>query len=61
MISWRTSSYSHYEENACVEVGTEPGLVRIRDTKQAGAAEKTRPVLVFRTATFRRFLAHLRK
>ena len=37
LTGWRKSSYSHFEENACVEVRHEEGVVGIRDTKQAGA------------------------
>ena len=54
---WRKSSHSHFEENACVEVGTAPGYVGVRDTKQAGMP--ARPVLVYPAAAFRAFLAQL--
>lgn len=32
-IVWRTSSYTNYNNNNCVEVGPAPGVVGIRDTK----------------------------
>ena len=53
LTGWRKSSHSHFEENACVEVGTGPGVVGVRDTKQAGLP--ARPVLVF---SAREFLDH---
>lgn len=56
MTGWRKSSYTHYEENACVEVGTAPGLVGVRDTKQRELAAEVRPVLVFGRTAFRAFL-----
>ncbi|WP_158890312.1 DUF397 domain-containing protein [Amycolatopsis anabasis] len=57
---WRKSTRSHYEENACVEVGFGSGLVGIRDTKQADLPEAARPVLVTGAATFAALVAHLR-
>lgn len=47
MLSWHKSKYTHHEENACVEVGTGPGLVGVRDTKQRELPNRARPVLVF--------------
>ncbi len=55
LTGWRKSSHSHFEENACVEIGTGPGVVGVRDTKQA----VPRPVLVCSAAAFRGFLEHL--
>lgn len=54
---WRKSSHSHFEENACVEIGTAPGVVGVRDTKQAGLP--ARPVLVCSAGAFAAFLAQL--
>jgi hypothetical protein len=34
--TWRKSSYSSGQGGQCVEVGTVPGLVGIRDTTQQG-------------------------
>ncbi len=59
LTGWRKSSHSHFEENACVEVGTAPGVVGVRDTKQAKLPETTRPVLVFADASFAAFVAHV--
>lgn len=58
LTGWRKSSHSHFEENACVEVGSAPGVVGVRDTKQAALA--TRPVLVYSEPAFAAFLAHVR-
>ncbi|MFF0144905.1 uncharacterized protein DUF397 [Amycolatopsis sulphurea] len=30
---WKKAQKTHHEENACVQVGTAPGYVGIRDTK----------------------------
>lgn len=57
LTGWRKSRHSHFEENACVEVGTGPGVVGVRDTKQAALA--ARPVLVYSEPAFAAFLAHL--
>ncbi|WP_329052356.1 DUF397 domain-containing protein [Amycolatopsis sp. NBC_01488] len=57
LTGWHKSSHSHFEENACVEVGTGPGVVGVRDTKQAALA--ARPVLVYSAGAFAAFLAHL--
>jgi len=56
LTGWRKSSYSHFEENACVEVRHEEGVVGIRDTKQAGAH---REVLVYPADAFAAFLEQL--
>ena len=55
LTGWRKSSHSHFEENACVEIGTGPGVVGVRDTKQPAP----RPVLVWSAGAFAAFLAHL--
>ncbi|WP_246258181.1 DUF397 domain-containing protein [Amycolatopsis anabasis] len=60
MIDWRTSSYTHYEENACVEVGATRDLIGVRDTKQAGIPAHARPVLVFTRRAFRAFVEGLK-
>ena len=57
LTGWRKSSHSHFEENACVEVGTGPGVVGVRDTKQAALA--ARPVLVYSENAFAAFLTHV--
>ncbi|MEU0794619.1 DUF397 domain-containing protein [Amycolatopsis sp. NPDC005961] len=57
LTGWRKSSHSHFEENACVEIGAGPGVVGVRDTKQAALA--SRPVLVYSESAFAAFLAHL--
>ncbi|UKD58564.1 DUF397 domain-containing protein [Amycolatopsis sp. FU40] len=48
--NWHKASYS--KENACVEVGSVPGLVGVRDTK-LGA---TSPILVFDSAEWDAFV-----
>ena len=55
LTGWRKSSYSHFEENACVEIGAAPGVVGVRDTKQPAP----RPILVYSATAFAAFLAHL--
>ncbi|WP_410569290.1 DUF397 domain-containing protein [Amycolatopsis sp. cmx-4-61] len=55
LTGWRKSSHSHFEENACVEIGTGPGVVGVRDTKQP----TPRPVLVYSAGAFAAFLAQL--
>ena len=58
LTGWRKSSHSHFEENACVEIGSAPGVVGVRDTKQA-ALGAARPVLVYSPDAFAAFLAHV--
>lgn len=48
--NWHKASYS--KENACVEVGSVPGLIGVRDTKLGAAS----PILVFDTAEWVAFL-----
>ena len=55
LTGWRKSSHSHFEENACVEIGAGPGVVGVRDTKQPAP----RPILVYSATAFAAFLAHL--
>jgi hypothetical protein len=57
LTGWRKSSHSHFEENACVEIGAAPGVVGVRDTKQA--ALPARPVLLCSAKAFAAFLDHL--
>jgi hypothetical protein len=59
MTGWHKSSYTHWEENACVEVGTTGGLVGIRDTKQRELPDEIRPVLVLPAQGFAALLNHL--
>jgi hypothetical protein len=54
LTGWRKSSHSHFEENACVEIGTGPGVVGVRDTKQA-----VPQILVYSAAAFAAFLDRL--
>ncbi|MFD7555342.1 MULTISPECIES: DUF397 domain-containing protein [unclassified Streptomyces] len=52
-LSWRTSSYTNAEGGNCVEVSDDlPGLVPVRDSKQAGDG----PVLVFPAAAWAPFI-----
>jgi hypothetical protein len=55
LTGWRKSSHSHFEENACVEIGAGPGVVGVRDTKHP----VPRPVLVYSAGAFSAFLGHL--
>ncbi|MFC9254043.1 DUF397 domain-containing protein [Amycolatopsis thailandensis] len=59
MTGWHKSTYTHWEENACVEVGGAPGLVGIRDTKQWALPDRSRPILVVPAASFSALLDHL--
>lgn len=59
MQNWHKSTYTHWEENACVEVGTGVGQVGIRDTKQHELPDTIRPVLVVGNASFAALLDHL--
>jgi hypothetical protein len=53
--NWHKASFTHHEENACVEVGSAAGMVGIRDTKEAGMPNRT--VLTASASTFGEFLA----
>ncbi len=59
MTGWHKSSYTHWEENACVEVGSASGLVGIRDTKQRELPSEVRPVLAVPAKGFAALLDHL--
>lgn len=59
LTGWRKSSHSHFEENACVEIGAAAGLVGVRDTKQQHMPDEVRPVLVVPAGSFAAFTAHL--
>lgn len=51
--NWHKSSHSGKADGGCVEVGTVPGLVGVRDTKLGAAS----PVLAFARAEWTTFLA----
>jgi hypothetical protein len=56
--NWHKSSYSPPEDqNGCVEVGTVPGLVGVRDTTLA----PTSPTLAFSEPAWSAFLTLLRR
>jgi hypothetical protein len=57
---WKKAQKTHHEENACVQVGTAPGYVGIRDTKHDGVADAARTVLVVSRSTFAAFITGLR-
>jgi hypothetical protein len=54
---WRTSSYSGGNGGECIQVAVEPGMGRIlvRDSKDLGG-----PVLVLKSAEWRRFTDHIK-
>ena len=54
--NWRKSTYSGGSGGECVEAGTTPGIVLIRDTKNNGEG----PVLRVSAQTWRAFTATLR-
>ncbi|UUV34363.1 DUF397 domain-containing protein [Amycolatopsis roodepoortensis] len=60
MTGWHKSTYTHWEENACVEVGAGGDKVGIRDTKQWAIPNQDRPVLVLDAAAFGGLLDHLK-
>lgn len=51
---WRTSTYSQTAQGQCVEVGTAPGRVGVRDTKS-----RERGQLTVSRATWRTFVRQL--
>jgi hypothetical protein len=51
VASWRKSSYSGNNGGDCVEAGSAPGAVLVRDTKQAGHG----PVLQFSASAWGAF------
>jgi hypothetical protein len=53
---WRKSSYSGGNGGNCVEVGSGPDAVMVRDTKQADSG----PVLRFDPAAWSRFADRLK-
>lgn len=55
-VSWRKSSHSSNGGGNCVEIGSTPGTILVRDTKDRG----TGPVLRFTAEDFRRFTGSLR-
>ncbi|QUH05152.1 DUF397 domain-containing protein [Saccharopolyspora erythraea] len=54
LANWRKSSYSG-SQSACVEVGSAPGLVGVRDTKDRDGG-----TLVFQRRKWASFVAALR-
>lgn len=58
MGNWRTASYSSAQGGACVEVANTPGLVAVRDTKQAGRADRT--VVAFTPGAWQKFTASVK-
>jgi uncharacterized protein DUF397 len=53
---WRKSSYSGNGGANCVETGSAPGVILIRDTKDQGNG----PILRVTPATWRRFTASIK-
>jgi hypothetical protein len=54
---WRKSSYSANGGQNCVEAGTAPGAVLVRDTRDHG----TGPVLRVTPAVWKRFTASVKR
>ncbi len=54
-LSWRTSSYSGNNGGNCVETGSAPGRVLVRDTKDRAGA-----VLAFSADAWREFAAKVK-
>ncbi|MFR9728619.1 DUF397 domain-containing protein [Saccharopolyspora sp. MS10] len=54
-MTWRKSSRSHGGAQNCVEVGSAPGVVAVRDTKDRDGG-----TLVFGPRAWNRFLRSLR-
>jgi hypothetical protein len=54
--NWHKASFSGGANGGCVEVGTVPGLVGVRDTKQGDAS----PILAFTPPVWAAFLAGVR-
>ncbi len=50
---WHKASYSNGDNNGCVEVGSIPGFVGVRDTKLGAAS----PLLAFTEAEWAAFIA----
>ena len=54
-IEWRTSSYSSSNGGQCVQVGTSPQIVAVRDSQDPAG-----PALIFTPGDWRVFLGHLK-
>jgi hypothetical protein len=54
-VTWRTSSYSGNNGGQCVEAGSTPGRVMVRDTQDRGGA-----VLALTPDAWRDFAARVR-
>jgi hypothetical protein len=52
-MQWRTSTHSN-AQGCCVEVGTGPAVIAVRDSKDPDG-----PMLIFSPAAWRTFLAAL--
>jgi hypothetical protein len=50
-VTWRKSSFSGNNGGSCVEAGSAPGAVMVRDTKQHGRG----PVLTFTLDAWKAF------
>ena len=57
VASWRKSSYSGNNGGDCVEAGSAPGAVLVRDTKQ----DMRGPVLQFSASTWRAFADRIKQ
>jgi hypothetical protein len=58
--NWHKAARTHHEDNACVEVGVDHGVVGIRDTKQKFVPMSRRPVVIVSASTFAAFLQGVR-
>jgi hypothetical protein len=54
-VTWRTSSYSGNNGGQCVEAGSAPGRVMVRDTK-----DRDGQTLAFTPSAWRNFAARIR-
>ena len=54
-IEWRTSSYSSSNGGQCVQVGTGPQFVAVRDSQDPAG-----PALVFTEGDWQAFLGHIK-
>jgi hypothetical protein len=54
-LGWRKSTYSGSNGGGCIEVGSHPGRVFVRDTQ-----DRTGPVLRFTPAAWRRFAGQVK-
>ena len=55
-VNWRKSTYSGGSGGACLEAGSLPGLILVRDTTQHGSG----PVMSVSPQGWRRFTAAIR-